>query len=106
ANLARDRWQLRAGYALSMFDNGHRIVVADNPCFGLPAAVTAAPPGCGPDAVGAPQSGGVSLAPSNQAHTWSLAGGIDLPMATRLSANVGYGLRLQNASFLPQTINP
>ena len=106
ANLARDAWQLRVGYAMSMFDNGNRIVIADNPCFGLPAPVTAAVPGCGPDAVGAPALGGVSQAPSNQAHTWSLAGGIDLPMSTRLSANVAYGLRFQNASFLPQTVNP
>src|SRR5712692_6395514 len=106
ANWAHDRWQLQLGYALSMFDNGNRIVTADNPCFGLPAAVTAAAPGCGPDAVGARPTGGVSLAPSNQAHTWNIAGGVNLPMNTRINANVAYGLRFQDASFLPQTVNP
>ena len=106
ASFAHDRWQLQLGYALSMFDNGNRIVTADNPCFGLPAAVTATSPGCGPDAVGAQPTGGVSLPPSNQAHNWSLAGGVNLPMDTRISAHVAYGLRLQNASFLPQTVNP
>lgn len=106
ANIAHDRWQLQLGYALSMFDNGNRIVTADNPCFGLSAAVTAAPPGCGPDAGGAQSTGGVSLAPSNQAHTWNIAGGVNLPMNTRINANVAYGLRFQNASFLPQTVNP
>ncbi len=106
ANIAHDRWQLQFGYALSMFDNGNHIVTADNPCFGLPAAVTAAPPGCGPDAVGAQPTGGVSLAPSNQAHNWTIAGGVNLPMNTRINALVAYGLRFQNASFLPQTVNP
>jgi MtrB/PioB family decaheme-associated outer membrane protein len=106
ANLARPTWQLQLGYALSIFDNGHRLVTADNPCFGLPAAVTASPPGCGADAAGAQPAGGVSLAPPNQAHTWSVAGGVNLPLNTRLSANVAYGLRLQNAGFLGQTVNP
>lgn len=106
ANIRHDWWQLQFGYALSMFDNGNRIVTADNPCFGLPAAVTAVSPGCGPDAVGAQPTGGVSLAPSNQAHNWKIAGGVDLPMHTRISASFAYGLRLQNADFLGQTVNP
>jgi MtrB/PioB family decaheme-associated outer membrane protein len=106
ANWAHDRWQLQLGYALSIFDNGHRLVTADNPCFGLPAAVTAVPPGCGPDAAGAQPGGGVSLAPPNQAHTWSVAGGVNLPMNTRISGSVAYGLRFQNAGFLSQTVNP
>lgn len=106
ANIAHDRWQLQLGYAWSMFENGNRIVTADNPCFGLPAAVTAAQPGCGADAAGAQPTGGVSLAPSNQAHTWSIAGGVNLPMNTRINANVAYALRFQSASFLPQTVNP
>jgi MtrB/PioB family decaheme-associated outer membrane protein len=106
ANWARDRWQLQFGYALSIFDTGHRLVTADNPCFGLPAPVTATPPGCGADAVGAQPTGGVSLAPPNQAHTWNLAGGVNLPMNTRISASMAYGLRFQNAGFVGQTVNP
>src|SRR6185436_10714230 len=100
ASFARESWQLQAGYALSIFDNGERSVTADNPCFGLAAPVTAAPAGCGPDAAGAPAAGTVSLAPSNQAHTWNLAGGVTLPMNTRVNGNVAYGLRFQNSSFL------
>ncbi|MDP3768739.1 MAG: MtrB/PioB family outer membrane beta-barrel protein, partial [Dehalococcoidia bacterium] len=34
------------------------------------------------------------------------AGGVSLPMRTRVTANLGYSLRLQNADFLPHTINP
>jgi MtrB/PioB family decaheme-associated outer membrane protein len=105
ASVAREAWQLQLGYAFSLFDNGHRAVTADNPCFGLSNVVTAARPGCGADGVGAPATGGVSLPPSNQAHTWNVAGGVNLPMNTRLSASVAYGLRLQNAGFLPQTVN-
>src|SRR5262249_8760262 len=41
-----------------------------------------------------------------QAHTWSVAGGVNLPMNTRISANAAYSLRFQNAGFLPQTVNP
>jgi MtrB/PioB family decaheme-associated outer membrane protein len=106
ANFAHERWQLQLGYALSMFDNGHRLVTADNPCFGLPAPVTATLPGCGPDAAGAQPSGGVSLAPPNQAHTWNVAGGVNLPLNTRISGSVAYGLRFQNAGFVSQTVNP
>jgi len=105
AVVAREAWQLQLGYALSVFDNAHRVVIADNPCFGLPAPVTAPQPGCGADGIGAPASGGVSLAPSNQAHAWNLAAGVNLPLNTRLTASAAYGLRLQNAGFLPQTVN-
>ena len=103
--LARENWQLQFGYTFSMFDNGFRSVSSDNPCFGLSAALTAAPPGCAADATGAQPTGLTSLPPSNQAHTVNLAGGINLPMRTRISANVGYSLRLQDEPFLAHTVN-
>jgi MtrB/PioB family decaheme-associated outer membrane protein len=106
ANIRHDWWQLQFGYAFSMFNNGDSIVTTDNPCFGLPAPVTAVSPGCGADGLGAQPTGGLSLAPSNQAHNWKIAGGVDLPLHTRISASVAYGLRLQNETFLPQTVNP
>ena len=37
------------------------------------------------------------------AHTFSLQGGVNLPLRTRISSNFTYGLRLQNDDFLPQT---
>lgn len=101
--LAREQWQLQIGYAFSMFDNGRKSVIADNPCFGLAAAIAVG--GCGFAAGGAQSAGRASLAPDNMAHTVSLAGGVNLPMRTRVNANVAYSLRLQNESFLPQTIN-
>ncbi|HET9491114.1 MAG TPA: MtrB/PioB family decaheme-associated outer membrane protein [Methylomirabilota bacterium] len=101
ATLARDRWQLQLGYALSMFQNSLSRVIADNPCFGNVASCGASDGGAA-----APASGQIALAPDNMAHTLSLAGGVTLPLRTRLTANVAYSLRLQNETFLPHTINP
>ena len=93
-----DWWQVQGGYTLSLFENGNQAVVADNPCFRLAA--------CGGDATGAQERGRVSLPPDNMAHTFWLAGGVNLPMRTRVTANVSYSLRLQDDTFLPHTINP
>jgi MtrB/PioB family decaheme-associated outer membrane protein len=40
------------------------------------------------------------------AHTFHLAGGVTLPLRSRIHGNFAYSLRLQNESFLPHTINP
>jgi MtrB/PioB family decaheme-associated outer membrane protein len=37
------------------------------------------------------------------AHTFSLQGGVNLPLRTRISSNFTYSLRLQNDDFLPET---
>jgi len=102
--LARETWQLQAGYGFSMFNQGVRSVVADNPCFGLAAAVAAG--GCAADATGAPATARMSVDPDNMAHTFNVAGGVSLPMRTRITANATYSLRLQNETFLAHTINP
>jgi MtrB/PioB family decaheme-associated outer membrane protein len=97
-------WQLQGGYTLSVFENEHTSVTADNPCFGLGGP---APNGCAGGASGAPQRGQLSLEPDNMAHTVSLAGAVNLPFwRTRIAANTSYSLRIQNQSFLPHTINP
>src|SRR5262245_39712669 len=83
ATWARENWQLQFGYTLSVFDNGINRVKADNPCFGLTAAVAAG--GCASDATGAPQTGQSSLPPSNVANSLTLGGGLNLPMRTRLT---------------------
>ena len=97
--LARERWQLQFGYTLSLFLNDTDRLVADNPCFGGPA-------GCGADGTGAFSRGQTSLPPDNMAHTFSLAGGVNLPLRTRLTGSASYSLRLQNEAFLPHTVNP
>src|SRR5262245_37866436 len=105
AAYATDTWQLQLGYTFSAFENAFSSVTADNPCLGLTASLTAPAPGCANDANGAQPTGLVSLPPSNQAHTWNLAGGINLPFRTRLSGNFGYSLRFQNDNFLAHTVN-
>ena len=97
--LAREQWQIQFGYALSLFLNDERRMIADNPCFGSPA-------GCGAVDAGAISRGQTSLPPDNMAHTFNLSGGVNLPLRTRLTGNFTYSLRLQDESFLPHTINP
>ena len=95
---ATEHWQLQAGYTMSIFVNDLAYVRADNPCNPAPAPAAPCP------AVGTSgQFGTVSLPPNNMAHTFSLQGGVNLPMRTRISGNFTYGLRLQNDDFLPQT---
>ena len=101
---AREQWQLQFGYVLSVFENDLTRVQADNPCFGLTAAVAAG--GCAGDATGAPQTGQSSLPPNNMANTFTVNGGLNLPMRTRLTGNLSYSFLLQNQDFLPFTINP
>jgi MtrB/PioB family decaheme-associated outer membrane protein len=108
---ARETWQIQFGYAFSMFQNFRNSVTGDNPCFGL---VGALPNGCTPadGAVGtlaapsAEERGKVSLAPDNMAHTFTIAGGVSLPMRTRVTLNLSYSLRLQNDDFLQHTTTP
>jgi MtrB/PioB family decaheme-associated outer membrane protein len=100
---ATEKFQLQFGYALSVFQNALDRVKADNPCFGLTASIENG--GCGNDANGAPQAGQSSLPPNNMANSFTLSGGVDLPMRTRLNGNVAYSFVLQNQDFLPQTIN-
>jgi MtrB/PioB family decaheme-associated outer membrane protein len=99
---ATEQWQVQAGYTMSLFVNDFSYVRADNPCNPLPppaAAFTAPCPGVGTTG----QFGTSSLPPNNQAHTFTLQGGINLPMRTRITSNFTYGLRLQNDNFLPQS---
>ena len=92
-------YQLQFQYGLSVFENDLTRLRADNPCFGNVA------PCSGGDA-GGPATGQSSLPPSNMAHSLSAAGGVNLPMRTRINGNFAWGLQLQNDTFLPQTINP
>ncbi|HEY7461289.1 MAG TPA: MtrB/PioB family decaheme-associated outer membrane protein [Gemmatimonadota bacterium] len=90
---ASAKYQVQLAYNLSVFDNEFEAVVADNPSVSLdtPAAGSS--------------RGRDALWPSNLAHTFSLSGGVTLPMRSRVSAIVSYGIRRQDEPFLPFTIN-
>lgn len=103
ATFARENWQVQGGYTFSMFQNDERRVIADNPLRLTDAAFTA---GTG-STIGTsnPARGQVSLEPDNMAHTFTLAGGVNLPLRTRITGNVSYSIRLQDEDFLPHTVN-
>jgi len=102
ASLARENWQLQFTYTFSLFENSLDGVIADNPTVGL-TTDGAFDPATG---VSTPSRGRIALAPDNTAHTWTLAGGVNLPLRTRVNAALSYSWRLQNQDFLPHTINP
>lgn len=103
AAVAREQWQLQVGYALSVFQNALSSVTADNPSSAVNTAfVTSATGGSS-----TPATGRLSLPPDNMAHTFSVAGGVNLPWwRTRLTSNLSYSIWLQNDDFVPHTINP
>lgn len=96
--LARQQWQLQFGYTFSLFQNALESLTADNPLQATDGAFSGT--------TSIPGSGTLSLPPDNMAHTWTLAGGVNLPLRTRVNANASYSLRLQNEDFLPHTRNP
>lgn len=89
---ARQRLRLQASYEYASFGNARDAVVADNPVLATNTATTGA------------ASGRSALAPDNTAHTFALTGGVDAG-ASRVTASMSYGVRLQNQAFLPFTIN-
>jgi MtrB/PioB family decaheme-associated outer membrane protein len=93
---ATEMIQLQWGYTASVFVNGYSWVRADNPCN------PGAPPPC-PAVGNTAQFGTTSLPPDNQAHTFNIAGGINLPMRTRVNSSFTYQLRLQDQDFQQQT---
>jgi MtrB/PioB family decaheme-associated outer membrane protein len=97
-SFADPRYQLQFAYGVSIFENDLTRLRVDNPCVGNGAP-------CSAGEAGGPGTGQSSLPPSNMAHSLSLGGGVNLPLRTRINANVAWGLHLQNDSFLPHTIN-
>lgn len=50
--------------------------------------------------------GQISMDPDNDYHRFSLSGGVDLPMSSRITVLGEYGLMRQDNNLLPYTINP
>lgn len=86
-------WQLQGGYRLSIFGNDIKTMTYDNPLFATAAGANS-------------NVGRAVLAPDNQSHNLFLAGGVNLPMATRLSAKVAYAWNRQDDQFFTHTVNP
>ena len=86
-------WAIQVGYANSIFENRVGELVWDNPF-----RVT--------DASGNAARGRLDLYPDNIAHSFSIAGALNLGKSTRLMASIVPGWMRQNDLFLPFTINP
>jgi len=102
--IARETWQLQAGYIFSRFQNSEDRVIADNPLRTLFPGTAFTNSATGGSST--PSFGQSSLPPDNMAHTIHIGGGVNLPARTRLNAAFSYSLRLQDDDFLPHTVNP
>lgn len=82
-------------YLGSFFENEIREATVDNPLVAI-------------DAADAASRGRLGLSPDNAAHSVALSGAARLPFEfpARAVASFVYGVRLQDQSFLPHTINP
>ena len=87
---SQDTWQVRAGYYGSFFSDGNAALEWTNPFM--------------PILPGTAQ-GRMSVAPSNAFNQLSLTGGWQILRSTRIMASFAYGREMQDAAFIPVTIN-
>jgi MtrB/PioB family decaheme-associated outer membrane protein len=103
---AGNGWSVGLKYNGSIFNNLHSSIVWDNPMnlTGVGAACTNSAVLNYAAGTGACQ-GRLDLYPNNQAHTVTLSGAATLPYKSNFMGTASYGWMLQDASFLPGTIN-
>ena len=89
---SEDRFQLMAMYNLSVFQEMIQSVTVANPLVATDAASQAA-------------NGRMALPPSNMANSGTLIAGVNLPLATRITATGSYSSWRQNAQFIGATVN-
>ena len=103
---AGNGWSVGLKYNGSIFNNLHSTIVWDNPMnlTGVGTACRDAATLNYTTGTGACQ-GRLDLYPNNQAHTVTLSGAATLPYKSNFMGTMSYGWMLQDASFLPFTIN-
>ena len=99
-------WLVDAEYTLTDFDNGFRSFAWSNPFRTTDLGAKSAA-GADNNAYdrGRFVNGQMSLAPSSQSHDVALSGSVELPMHSRFTGSVSYGLTNQNELLLPYTLN-
>jgi MtrB/PioB family decaheme-associated outer membrane protein len=110
AQYAKDGWVGGIKYQGSFFENQYDTLTWDNP--NTWDEMTGPGGSCqnsglypGPDNGLGPCRGEMSMYPDNQAHNLTIDGGGVLPFHTHVMASASYGFWLQNAPFIPYTIN-
>jgi MtrB/PioB family decaheme-associated outer membrane protein len=105
---AADWWTLGAKYNGSFFENQDSVLTWSNPDVWSELSPTGA---CTSSAIYSPTggtgpcTGRMQLYPDNQAHTFTVDGGVTLPLNTRAMGSLSYGWWLQSESFIPYTAN-
>lgn len=99
-------WLVDAEYTLTDFDNGFRSFAWSNP-FRTSDLGAKSAAGADNNAFdrGRFVNGQMSLAPSSQSHDVSVSGSVELPMRSRFTGNVSYGMTNQNELLVPYTLN-
>lgn len=100
-------WLVDAEYTLTDFDNGFRSFAWSNPFRTTDSGAKANDGVTNNNAYdrGRFVNGQMSLAPSSQSHDVSVSGSVELPMRSRFTGNVSYGMTNQNELLVPYTLN-
>jgi MtrB/PioB family decaheme-associated outer membrane protein len=85
------KYNFKAGYSASRYQDDYSMFTFQNP-FGNGTAAN-------------PSLGFMSLAPNNQAQTFTSTLGVDLPFKSRYMGTVSYTMMRQNDAFGPETVN-
>lgn len=106
AGIYKKSWLVDAEYTLTDFDNGTRSLIWGNPFRTTDLGAKSAT-GANNNAYdrGRFVNGQMSLAPSNQTHDVAISGSVELPLHSRFTGSVSYGMTNQNDPLLPYTLN-
>lgn len=106
AGVYKKGWLADLEYTLTDFDNGNRLLKWGNP-FRTTDLGAKSDVGANNNAYDRSRfvDGQMSLAPSSQSHDFALSGSVELPLHSRFTGNVSYGLVNQNELLAPYTLN-
>ncbi len=101
-------WHMDAAYQYTSFKNRVDYVTWDNPLRATGWSVVAdpGPPVTMEERVGSPATNRLDLFPDSESHNFSLTGGVELPLNSKLTGTLSWGKVTQDDDFLAYTVNP